>query len=217
MAAGNYLAMREAWAKARPRFEAYGLVLPGSPRFICQPDVCTAYCCHAYSVSLGDAEVARMRRFEALDPLQVLELDEDRRPIELPMVQPYLLARRDNHCAMLSPDLRCGAYNGRPNACRLYPHFVVFWDAAADRAISTPGHRAVDAFEAWQAGHPSELIPMLLGHTECPGFTGDPISETEWQALFERTYHLQYDAPTIWPETEGPEPVTLETEGRYHQ
>ena len=112
--------MQAAWAAARPRFEAYDLVLPGSPRFVCQPTVCTAYCCHAYSVSLGDAEAERMRRFEGLERVDFLELDEDRQPIELPMVQPYLLVRQDNHCKMLGADLRCTTYNGRPNACRLY-------------------------------------------------------------------------------------------------
>lgn len=206
--------MQQAWAKARSRFEAYNLIVPGSPRFICQPLVCTAYCCHAYSVSLGDAEIVRMRRFQGLEPRDFLELDEDRRPIELPMVQPYLLARTDNHCKLLAAGLHCSTYAGRPNACRLYPHFVVFWDEVGGRTITTPAPRAIESFEAWLAGEPPPLVPLLLGHSECPGFTGEPLTFEEWQTIFERTYHLQYEMPSIWPKTEGPEPATVNPEAQ---
>jgi Fe-S-cluster containining protein len=127
--------------------------MPGSPRFICQPEVCTAYCCHAYSVSLGDAEVARFRHFEGLEPVEFLELDEDSKPIMLPMAEPYLLARQDNHCKMLSPELGCSAYHGRPNACRLYPHFVVFWDTVEHRAVTIPTDETAAAFDWARDGH----------------------------------------------------------------
>lgn len=189
-----FTGMREAWSVASPRLEAYDIVLPGSRRFICQPTVCTAYCCHAYSVSLGDAEVERLRRFEDLEPVEFLELDEDGTPVTLPMAQPFLLARKDNHCKMLSPELGCTVYHGRPNACRLYPHFVVFWDAAAGRARTVPSKRCAAAFEAALKGKLYGPVPLLLGHTECPGFTGEPIGEDDWDALFRATYQLQYAA-----------------------
>lgn len=184
--------MREAWLIAAPRFEAYRLLLPGSPRFVCQPQACTAYCCHAYSVSLGDADVERMKRFESLELVDFLELDEDRRPITLPLAQPYLLARSEGHCKMLGPELGCGTYDGRPNACRLYPHFVVFWDAEALRARTSASKRVDSSFQATMKRRLYGPTPLLLGHTECPGFTGDPITETEWWATFESTYQLQY-------------------------
>ncbi len=184
--------MREAWAAVRPRFEAYNLLLPGSARFVCQPDVCTAFCCHAYSVNLGDEEVERFRRFESMELIDFLEVDEDGEPIKLPMAQPYLLARADGHCKMLGEHLGCTTYDGRPNACRLYPHFVVFWDPEAERARSTPSRRAAAAFEAASLGNTYGLIPMLLGHSECPGFTGAPLEPAEWYDLFRRTYQLQY-------------------------
>jgi len=38
------------------------------------------------------------------------------------------------------------------------------------------------------------LVPLLLGHIECPGFTGPPISEPQWRALFDSTCQLQYPA-----------------------
>lgn len=192
MSAGLFETMREAWASVAPRFQAYDLIVPGSPGFICQPAVCTAYCCHAYSVSLSEADVERMRRFESLEPVQFLELDEDGTPVTLPMAQPYLLARREGHCKMLNRELGCGAYDGRPNACRLYPHFVVFWDAEAGRARTSPSKRVSAAFEAAKKGGIYGPVPLLLGHSECPGFTGPPISDAEWWPLFERTYQLQY-------------------------
>lgn len=174
------------------RFQAYQLVLPGSPAFVCQPETCTAYCCHAYSVGLSDADVERMRRFEGLEPVDFLELDEERQPVTLPMAQPYLLARSDNHCKLLGADLRCGAYHGRPNACRLYPHFVVFWDEEAGRARTTPAKRTAAAFDAAIKGKRYGPVPLLLGHSECPGFTGPPLSPADWFGLFRATYQLQY-------------------------
>lgn len=185
--------MEAAWREAAPRFEAYRLITPGSPSFICQPIVCTAYCCHAYSVSLGETEVERFRRFEDLEPVEFLELDEDRTPVTLPLAQPYLLARRDNHCKMLTPELECGTYKGRPNACRLYPHFVVFWDDEQGTARSGASKRVRASYEAAVRGNVLGLVPLLLGHSECPGFTGPPIPETGWFDLFARTYQLQYE------------------------
>jgi len=185
-------AMKSAWAAASSRFEAYSLILPGSPRFICQPEVCTAFCCHAYSVNLGDREVDRFRRLENLELVEFLEVDEVGEPITLPMAQPYLLARTEGHCKMLGDHLGCTTYEGRPNACRLYPHFVVFWDAEAGRARTTPSKRAAAAFEAASLGNTYGLTPLLLGHVECPGFTGDALNSEEWLQLFRRTYQLQY-------------------------
>ena len=190
--AAFFAAMERAWAEAASRFEAYRLVLPGTPSFICQPEVCTAYCCHAYSVSLSEADVARFQRFEQLEPVEFLELDEDGTPVTLPMAQPYLLARAENHCKMLGNHLGCTTYEGRPNACRLYPHFVVFWDAEAGRARTTPSKRAGASFEAAVRGNILGLVPLLLGHSECPGFTGPPIEADAWASLFRRTYQLQY-------------------------
>ena len=192
MDAGFFEQVERAWADVAARFEAYHIVLPGSASFLCQPEVCTAYCCHAYSVSLSEADVARFRRFEQLEPIEFLELDEDGSPVTLPMAQPYLLARADNHCKMLGPDLGCNAYEGRPNACRLYPHFVVFWDAEAGRARTTPSKRTNASFEAAARGNIHGLVPLLLGHSECPGFTGPPLDEIGWASLFARTYQLQY-------------------------
>ena len=192
MPAELFAAMRQAWEAVAPRFQAYQLIVPGSPAFICQPTVCTAYCCHAYTVSLSDADADRMRRFENLEPVEFLELDEDGTPVTLPMAQPYLLARADGHCKMLTPELGCGTYQGRPNACRLYPYFVVFLDAEAARARTNPSKRVAASFDAAMKQSLYGPVPLLLGHSECPGFTGEPLTEADWWPIFERTYQLQY-------------------------
>jgi Fe-S-cluster containining protein len=114
--------------------------------------------------------------------------------VTLPLAQPYLLARRDNHCKMLTPDLGCSAYQGRPNACRLYPHFVVFWDATRPGTRTVASKRTAASFETAVRGNVPGLLPLLLGHSECPGFTGPPLSEEAWMALFRETYHMQYGA-----------------------
>lgn len=181
-----------AWDRVRERFGAYSLVLPGTPSFVCQPDLCTAHCCHAFSVNMGESEAERMAQETGMARVQFLELEEDE-PITLPLVQPYLLAREGGHCRFLGAELDCTVYPGRPNACRLYPHFVVFVDSATGK-VTTPdpgdGRRAVDAL---LAGEPSSPVPLLLGHVECPGFTGDPLPEASWRALLGATYQLQYE------------------------
>lgn len=183
--------MNEAWGELEERLAAYRLVLPGTPSFVCQPNVCTAHCCHAFSVNMGDAEAARMTRETGMQMVQFVELD-DGEPVTLPMAQPYLLARQEGHCRFLGEDLGCTVYTGRPNACRLYPHFVVFWDAVARRPLFAGKPEFAAAVEATLAGEETSPLPLLLGHSECPGFTGPPLGEPEWRALFGETYHLQF-------------------------
>jgi Fe-S-cluster containining protein len=181
--------IRDAWSLIEPRMMAYRLLLPGHPSFICQPQSCDAHCCRAFSVSLGDREVEHMRRSSGLSPAEFLEL-QDRTPVRLPLANPYLLARRDNHCALLAPDLSCSQYNGRPGACQLYPHFVVAVESGTGRSLRVPGLPAL-VHEFFAAGHDSAAVPLLLRHAECPGFTGLPLTDEDWTTLFRRTAALQ--------------------------
>ena len=185
--------MEGAWQRLEPRLAAYRLLVPGSPAFICQPEACTAHCCHAFSVNLGEREVDRMSRATGMQMVEFLELDEGE-PITLPMAQPYLLARRDGRCRFLGEGLGCDVYAGRPNACRLYPHFVVFWDEAAQRPLFGGGEDLGASVERVVAGELGEPLPLLLGHSECPGFTGPPIAERDWRELLQHTYQLQFEA-----------------------
>lgn len=184
----NLARMQRTWDAIKERYQAYQLVLPGSPRFVCQAELCDAHCCRAFSVNLGESEVARMEQESGLQTVQFLEC-EDGRPVVLPLAQPFLLARNDNRCRLLGDDLGCTQYHGRPNACRLYPHFVVFIDEASKRPVTADLGGIVRSFEPPPAG---PYVPLLLAHVECPGLTGAPLDQTEWDRLIRQTYQLQY-------------------------
>ncbi|MBA4181127.1 MAG: hypothetical protein C0506_11110 [Anaerolinea sp.] len=183
-----------AWKLVAGRYAAYELVLPGSAGFQCQPRLCDAFCCRSYSVNLGEVEVARMATTSGLLPARFLET-ENGEPIVLPMAQPFLLRREDNRCALLGDDLRCTQYHGRPDACRLYPHFVVFINEAEAKPVYADLDAIAEAMAAFRSGGKPPLVPLLLRHVECPGFTGPPMTGEEWQVLFATTYELQYAPP----------------------
>lgn len=184
--------MEDAWAQLEGRLAAYRLVLPGSLSFICQPDVCTAHCCHAFSVNLGEREAERFSHETGRQLVEFVELDEGS-PLTLPLAQPYLLARQGGHCQFLGEELGCTVYTGRPNACRLYPHFVVFWDERQHRPLFTPTAGGEAAVRTVLEGGVGAPLPLLLGHSECPGFTGPPLGETAWRELLRETYQLQFE------------------------
>lgn len=180
-----------AWQLVRERFGAYSLVMPGTPSFVCQPEACDAHCCRAFSVTMGDSEAGRLARETGMARIQFLEI-EDGEPIALPLAQPFLLARDDGHCRFLGPALACTVYPGRPNACRLYPHFVVYIDPVAGRVTTPSPGEALRAVEALLAGEALSPVPLLLGHVECPGFTGEALSDSAWRELLRATCQLQY-------------------------
>lgn len=192
-------AAQRTWNAVRQRWTAYELLLPGSPSFICQAQACDAYCCRAYSVPLGDAEVARMERASQLPRSRFLE-SEDGAPVLLPLAQPYLLARDDNCCSLLGADLRCTQYEGRPDACRLYPYFVLTFEPGEKprRVTAIQDVRAAVAAAA-AGGMPPGAIPLLVGHTECPGFTGPPLGDDAWRDVLLSTAVLQYPADLTPP------------------
>ena len=185
--------IKDAWVLIRPRFTAYELVLPGDPSFVCRASHCEAHCCRVFSVALGDREVERLATTEHRAPVTFLE-SEDGEPIRLPLLQPFLLSRTDGHCSLLGTEELCGAYEGRPDACRLYPHFVI----AIDEETNRPVHGDPDAIEAAvrfaldDTAPRSPLAPLLLRHLECPGFEGPPLQEPHWRTLLVETFKLQY-------------------------
>jgi len=185
--------LQSAWERVAARYAAYELVLPGSATFVCQAELCDAYCCRAYTVNLGEDEVARMARESGLAPSRFLEYYDDL-PLALPMAQPFLLKREENRCALLGDDLRCGQYHGRPDACRLYPHFLVFIKQSTWKPVYADTEGFTRSAAAFAVGIEDPLVPLLLRHVECPGFTGPPISVESWWELFEATRVAQYTA-----------------------
>ncbi len=204
--------MSSAWQMMAQRFPAYDLVVPGTPTFKCLVAACTEHCCNRYTVNLSDRDVDRVARYSGLSPRDFLEC-EDGGPLALPLAQPYVLARAHNTCVFLGEDMACQQYEGRPNACRLYPHFVLFVDA--DTGNPTYGDIAAigDSFRDSLAGRPSHLVPVLMRHIACPGFEGDRLlPEDEWFNILRETARIQYapDVPGDWPMSIGVDSVTAE-------
>ncbi len=193
--------MSALWEAVAPRLEAYRLVLPGAPSFVCQASGCDAHCCRAFSVALGDREVSRLGRASGLAASAFLELD-DGQPVVLPLAQPYLLARSDGRCRLLGADLGCTQYEGRPDACRLYPHFVLFFEPATARPVHSDMAAMGSALQ-WALGKTTRAgtVPLLLRHVECPGFTGPALEQEAWKRLLKETARLQYPdlGGSDWP------------------
>ncbi len=183
-------ALRAAWAHVAERYAGYRLALPGEPSFICQPQDCDAYCCRAFHVAVDTEEVARIEQAGGGPPARFLE-SEDGEPLLLPLVRPYVLGRRADGCVFLSGELACEQYTARPNACRSYPHQVIFVEGAGGRAVQPSREAGRQAVEAVIAGRTAEgALPLLLRHSECPGFTGPPATTHEWSRLLRETYAL---------------------------
>ncbi len=122
------------------------VVRPGTPSFKCQADECGAMCCrNPYRVDLGEDEVSRLSR-----EVDVSEVLDERTSMVL------MLQTEGDACALLGEDLRCGAYEVRPNGCRDYPFRLESED-----------------------GHPPRIVRDLA----CPGFVGPPMTESEYYDL----------------------------------
>lgn len=186
-------AQQRAWKAVESRFSGYALLMPGDPQFVCLATDCPAHCCRKYSVSLGADEVDRMVRASGLQPVYFLE-SEDGEPISLPLAQPFLLAREDGACKLLGDQMLCGQYEGRPDACRQYPHHVLFIDTEEEKPVYGDLQRMAEAM-AWfgedDSSEPS-CVPILVRHLDCPGFDGVPLAEADWLELIHETTHLQY-------------------------
>ncbi len=203
--------MASAWQIMAQRFPAYELVVPGTTAFECLVAACTEHCCNRYTVNLSERDVDRVASYSGLSPRDFLEC-EDGEPLALPLAQPYVLARSHNTCLFLGEDMACQQYLGRPNACRLYPHFVLFVDG--DTGDPTYGDMpAIEhGFRRSLRGQSSHLVPILMRHRACPGFAGDRLlPEVEWLTILRETARIQYapDASGDWPMPGADEPVTV--------
>lgn len=195
--------LRAAWAPVAPRFAAYELLLPGAPSFQCLTSACPAHCCRIFSVALGEAEADRLAATHNLARPQFLECEAGE-PIALPLAEPYLLKRLDGQCALLQPDLYCGVYEGRPNACRMYPHQLLVVDPATGRSATAESETVAAAVAALIDGDlaaPSlqARVPLLLRHLHCPGFEGPRLTHQAWGAQLAETCLLQFGSTPHTP------------------
>lgn len=185
--------MQHAWSLVQERFSAYALLVPGDASFDCLSSDCPAHCCRKYSVSLGENEVQRMITASGRAPIEFLET-ENGEPIAFPLAQPFMLSRTDGACTLLGDNLLCGEYEGRPDACRQYPHHVLFIDTTNAKPVYGDLERMAEAI-AWFADSssaPPDCVPVLVKHLDCPGFGGTALPSTEWDSLIDETVRLQY-------------------------
>lgn len=197
----THAALAATWSAIAPRFPNYELVTPTSPSFVCLTGECPVHCCKRFSVSLGDRERDRLAAVHRIAPDSFLEM-VDGEPLTMPLAQPFLLARREGQCVLLRDDLLCGVHQGRPDACRLYPHFVLFVEPGTlkHNHSDTAGMRESVAAAA-SGAVPGPYAPLLVRHLDCPGFSGTPAGDEGWRALLTETARLQYaDGEPGWPD-----------------
>jgi len=55
------------------------------------------------------------------------------------------------------------------------------------------------------------MVALLLQHSECPGFTGEPLGEIEWAELLLETARIQHGAAAAadWPKPDSGAPATV--------
>ena len=112
-------------------------------------------CCrNPYRVDLGEDEVGRLA-----GEVDVSEVLDERASM-------VLMRQVEDACVLLGDDLRCGAYEVRPNGCRDYPFRLEVEDGT----------------------------PRVVRDLACPGFVGAPMSESEYAelvaSLLSRSEHL---------------------------
>jgi len=184
---------RAAWAAIAPRVAAYAFVGPETPAFRCLSSDCPVNCCRPFTVALDAEDLARFTRVSGL-PVEAIVECADGLPVVLPLTEPYVLARHDGACKFLGPDGRCKQYDARPSACRLYPYQVLLVDEGAGRITSPSPGRVQAALAAIDdpSGGDGEIVPVLLAHRACPGFTGLPLGIEGWRQLLRETLVLQF-------------------------
>ncbi|KAA0232985.1 hypothetical protein EDM76_09515 [bacterium] len=194
--------LRELWGRVASRCPEFDLVLPGTASFVCQAAGCPAHCCRVFTiVPLGGREVVRLSRASGLPPLELVEC-EDGEPLThraFPPTRPYFLARREGVCRFLGADLLCCQYEGRPDACRVYPFYVFFFDPATYLPMRPEWRMMRSAVDRLTGGNAvraeSGPVPLLLRHAGCPGSAGPALRRVGWLTLVEETFRLQYDEP----------------------
>ncbi len=191
--------MQAAWSLAEARLATYRLVCPGEPSFRCLASECPTNCCVPYTVALSAEDLDRLVRVTRRPVRELVEC-EGEEPVVLPLAEPYVLAREGGRCRFLGADGLCTVYEGRPNACRLYPFQVVFVERESGKPrAGTPRlvSRARDLFTSGTADEHEPVLPLLLRHAACPGMVGPPLDVGEWRRLALQVLELQYRAQAV--------------------
>lgn len=98
-----------------------------------------------------------------------------------------LKKRKDASCIFLTDNNQCGVYEIRPCQCIMYPFELAFYELRKDgrlrrirgRELFRKAANGVDFFTKGELGY-NYLVPLLVHHSDCPGFTGDKIQLREY-------------------------------------
>jgi Fe-S-cluster containining protein len=166
--------------------------LPGSPEFMCLMEKCTKSCCKNQQLTIIASE-SFQDRVKATMGLVVRDF------VDFGFMQaPFLQKDKNGKCVFLDEDHKCKVYGIRPTPCVLYPFELAFFDLQRDGSL-----RIVNHYELYEkAGLYGDredpmptflteggvegynfLIPLIVYHTECPGFGVQPISLEKYLKL----------------------------------
>ena len=160
--------------------------LPGDPKFICAQDKCSHPCCEfsGYLVhvtkAFSDNVHAQfgLKRDEFIDPI----------------FDPPVLSHRDGYkCIFVDDNNRCKVHSIKPSGCIVYPFDLAFCSLEHNGSLRLHDSGEVHRTQLYFSGRPLDiyrlgrryhfLIPVLVYDSNCPGFTGDPISMEDYLAL----------------------------------
>jgi Fe-S-cluster containining protein len=169
--------------------------LPEQEQFVCAQSLCTNSCCKQH-----DLPILISQRFEE-DVTSTRGLAQQD---FITIKNGVLFLRKDNcgQCVFLGNRDQCTVYDIRPASCIMYPFELVFFDLLQD------GHvvkiRCQDLYQRALEMPPAFfkkgrlkynfIIPLILYHDKCPGFTGNPIQVQEYVDLIGRLWKPYRDA-----------------------
>jgi Fe-S-cluster containining protein len=169
--------------------EAY---LPGQPKFVCAQANCTNSCCKdrgempfQVPVSLAFREAVRATR--EISDSQFVRIEAD---------MPSLVKDSSGKCVFLDSQRQCTVYDIRPVDCATYPFDLAFFDLRHDGNLAKINHRdlfrrAGDTpppfFTRTTLGY-NCIVPLIIYHSRCPGFTGEPVTIQEYISLVDQIW-----------------------------
>ena len=160
--------------------------LPGQPTFICAQDKCTHTCCkfsrsHLVVVYKSFADAVKARYGV-----------EDQNFISTWPGFHVLKTREHSKCVFVDDNNRCRVHHVRPHQCVSYPFELAFFSLRADGSLLlqnvTNVYQEAERFQqppaVYRLGSRYDfLIPLVVYDSDCPGFTGVPISTEDYLKL----------------------------------
>lgn len=163
-------------------YPTYKPFRPGDPSLDCPTDACSAWCCRSLTVPADDHDVSAIAEHQTLPQARFLE-SEGGFPIELPLAHPYVMARSEGACVFLDKDHLCNVYEARPSACRSYPFELLVVESASGRELPVSEEAVLRALGPGETESLNGESAVLMRHRECPGFTGEPMTEAAWESV----------------------------------